>query len=72
MARDLVTRSDLRRALALNAVTRPVNVLVPAAVAVAAAVIGAPWLLAISGVSGGTVGGSSTGRRSASSARCRA
>jgi predicted nucleic acid-binding Zn-ribbon protein len=47
MARDLVTRADLRRALALNAVTRPVNVLVPAAVAVAAAVIGAPWLLAI-------------------------
>ncbi|MEA2383705.1 MAG: hypothetical protein QOH72_3676 [Solirubrobacteraceae bacterium] len=48
MARsDLVTRADLRRALAINAVTRAVNVLVPAAVVVAALLLGAPWLLAV-------------------------
>jgi hypothetical protein len=44
---DLVTRSDLRRALAVNAVTRPVNVLVPAAVVVAALLLGVPWLIAV-------------------------
>ena len=39
-----ITRSDLRRALAVNALTKPVNVLVPAAVGVAAVIIGAWWL----------------------------
>jgi hypothetical protein len=39
-----ITRTDLRRALAINALTKPVNVLVPAAVAVAAVIIGAWWL----------------------------
>jgi hypothetical protein len=47
MARELVTRSDLRRALAVNAVTRPVNVAVPAAVVVAALLLDAAWLIAI-------------------------
>ena len=47
MARELVTRSDLRRALAVNAVTRPVNVAVPAAVVVAALLLDASWLVAI-------------------------
>jgi hypothetical protein len=39
-----ITRTDLRRALAVNALTKPVNVLVPAAVAVAAVIIDAWWL----------------------------
>ena len=39
-----ITRTDLRRALAVNALTKPVNVLVPAAVVVAAVIIGAWWL----------------------------
>jgi hypothetical protein len=39
-----ITRTDLRRALVVNAATKPVNVLVPAAVAVAAIIIGAWWL----------------------------
>jgi hypothetical protein len=39
-----VTRSDLRRALALNALSKPVNVLAPSAVLVAALLIGAWWL----------------------------
>lgn len=39
-----VTRSELRRALVLNALVHPVNVLVPAAVLVAAAIFGAAWL----------------------------
>jgi hypothetical protein len=39
-----ITRADLRQALAVNALSKPVNVLVPAAVAVAAVVIGAWWL----------------------------
>ena len=47
MPGDLVTRSDLRRALAVNAVTRPVNVAVPAAVVVAALLLDAGWLVAI-------------------------
>jgi hypothetical protein len=47
MPRELVTRSDLRRALAVNAVTRPVNVAVPAAVVVAAILLDAGWLVAI-------------------------
>jgi uncharacterized coiled-coil protein SlyX len=48
MARsDLVTRTDLRRALAINAATRPVNVLVPTAVVIAALVLGVPWLIPV-------------------------
>jgi hypothetical protein len=39
-----VSRSELRRALVLNAVSHPVNVLVPAAVLVAGAIFGAAWL----------------------------
>src|SRR5215207_2308899 len=39
-----VSRTELRRALVLNALVHPVNVLVPAAVLVAAAVFGAAWL----------------------------
>jgi hypothetical protein len=41
------TRSELQRALAVNALTKPVTVGVSAAVAVAAIVLGAPWLLVI-------------------------
>jgi hypothetical protein len=47
MGRDLVTRSDLRRALAVNAVTRPMNVAVAAVVAVAGIALGATWLVAV-------------------------
>jgi hypothetical protein len=39
-----VSRSELRRALLLNAVSHPVNVLVPAGVLVAGAIFGAAWL----------------------------
>jgi hypothetical protein len=39
-----VTRAELRRALVLNALAQPVNVLVPAGVLVAAAIFGAAWL----------------------------
>jgi hypothetical protein len=45
--RELVTRADLRRGLVVNALTKPINVVVPAAVAVAALLIGATWLLAV-------------------------
>jgi hypothetical protein len=45
-----VTRRRLRRELAVNAATKPVNVTVPAAVAVGAFVLGAPWLLAVAAV----------------------
>ena len=44
MADAPVSRSELRRALVLNAVAHPVNVLVPAAVLVAGAIFGAAWL----------------------------
>jgi hypothetical protein len=44
MRKEPVSRSDLRRALVLNALAHPVNVLVPAAVLVAAAIFGAAWL----------------------------
>lgn len=46
-ARRPPTRSELQRALAVNALTKPVTVVVGAAVAVAAIVLGAPWLLII-------------------------
>jgi hypothetical protein len=42
-----VTRADLRRALVLNALVHPVNVLVPAGVLVAAALFGAAWLAVV-------------------------
>jgi hypothetical protein len=44
MAEAHTNRSDLRRALALNALAKPVNVLVPAAVLIASALVGAWWL----------------------------
>jgi hypothetical protein len=47
MADKPVTRSDLQRKLVANALTKPVNVAVPAVVAVAALLAGAPWLLAV-------------------------
>jgi hypothetical protein len=39
-----VSRSELRRALVLNALVHPVNVVVPAGVLVASAILGASWL----------------------------
>lgn len=44
---DLVTRGDLRRALLLNALTKPSGILVGATVAVAAFVLGTAWLLVV-------------------------
>jgi hypothetical protein len=45
-----VTRRRLRRELAVNAATKPINVAAPAAVAVGAFALGAPWLLAVAAV----------------------
>lgn len=45
--RQLVTRKTLRRELALNAATKPLALSVGAGVAVAAFVVGTPWLLAV-------------------------
>jgi hypothetical protein len=42
-----VTRSDLQRKLVVNALSKPVNVAVPAGVVVAALIVGIPWLLAV-------------------------
>jgi hypothetical protein len=42
-----VSRDDLRRALAVNALTKPINVLVPAGVVVAGLLVGATWLLVV-------------------------
>jgi hypothetical protein len=39
-----MTRKELSRALAVNAITKPVNVLAPSAVLVAGLLLGAPWL----------------------------
>jgi hypothetical protein len=47
MARPPDTREDLRRALVVNALTKPLNVLVPALVVVAGSVLGAGWLAAV-------------------------
>lgn len=47
MGNEPVTRDDLRRALAVNAATKPVNVAVPAAVVVAGVLLGAVWLVAV-------------------------
>jgi hypothetical protein len=41
------TRGRLGRALVVNALTKPINVVVPAAVLVAAALVGAAWLAVI-------------------------
>jgi hypothetical protein len=48
--RQLVTRTDLRRGLIVNALTKPINVVVPAAVIVAALLIGVTWLIAVAAV----------------------
>jgi hypothetical protein len=45
-----VTRRDLQRALVVNAATKPVTILVTAAVAVGAFLLGATWLLAVAAV----------------------
>jgi hypothetical protein len=45
--REVVTRDSLKRELVVNAATKPVAIAVPAVVAVAAFVLGAPWLLAV-------------------------
>ncbi len=47
MERPPDTRADLRRALAANAATKPLNVLAPAVVAVAGSLLGTPWLIAV-------------------------
>lgn len=47
MARELQTRSQLTRAIAVNAATKPINIIVPAAVAVVGALIGISWLWAV-------------------------
>jgi len=47
MARELQTRSQLTRAIAVNAATKPVNIVVPAAVAIAGALLGIGWLWAV-------------------------
>jgi len=41
------TRSELQRSLLVNAMTKPLNVLVPAAVVVAGIALGAYWLIAV-------------------------
>jgi hypothetical protein len=45
MDREPVTRRELQRALVVNAATKPVNVVVPAAVVVLALILGTVWLL---------------------------
>ena len=44
---EVVTRDSLRRELVVNAVTKPLAIGAAAAVAVAAFLLGAPWLLAV-------------------------
>jgi hypothetical protein len=41
------TRRDLRRALVVNALTKPANVLAPASVMLATILLGAPWLVPV-------------------------
>ena len=43
-------RTRLRRALVVNALAKPVNLVVPAAVVVAAVATGAGWLVAVAAV----------------------
>ncbi len=53
MAQDLAKppdRSDLRRALVVNALTKPLNIAVPAAVVVAAILVGTGWLFVVAAV----------------------
>jgi hypothetical protein len=45
-----LSRADLRRALVLNALVHPVNVLVPTGVLVAGVLIGATWLVIVAAV----------------------
>jgi hypothetical protein len=45
-----VTRASLRRDLAVNAASKPVNVIVPAGVVVAGLLLGTPWLLPVAAV----------------------
>jgi hypothetical protein len=47
MRARLVSRSDLRRALVVNAVASPVNVLVPTGVLIAGVLLGAWWLAVV-------------------------
>jgi hypothetical protein len=47
VAEKPVTRSQLQRSLVANALTKPLNVLVPAALVVAGIVLGALWLVGI-------------------------
>jgi hypothetical protein len=47
VAHKPVTRSQLQRSLVVNALTKPLNVLVPAAVVVAGIVLGALWLVGV-------------------------
>jgi hypothetical protein len=47
MARELQTRSQLTRAIAVNAATKPINIVVPAAVAIVGALLGISWLWAV-------------------------
>jgi len=47
MRSSSVSRSDLRRALVVNALASPVNVLVPTAVLIAGVLIGAWWLAVV-------------------------
>jgi hypothetical protein len=50
VAEKPVTRSQLQRSLMANALTKPLNVLVPAALVVAGIVLGALWLVAVAAV----------------------
>jgi len=50
MSHEPVTRARLQRELAVNAATKPLNITVPAGVAVAGILTGAPWLLAVAAV----------------------
>jgi hypothetical protein len=47
VAEKPVTRSQLQRSLVANALTKPLNVLVPAALVVAGIVLGALWLVGV-------------------------
>src|SRR3954471_19385326 len=50
MASKEVTRATLRRDLAVNAATKPVNVIVPAGVLVAGLLLGTAWLIPVAAV----------------------
>src|SRR4051794_35088751 len=42
-----MTRKDLSRALAVNAMTKPVNVVIPASVLTAGLLLAVPWLIPV-------------------------